>query len=46
MKALFLLVWSCRTPVAQAATRDMAGPCQVRRRAKHPCGIDRQRQPY
>ena len=29
-QALFFLVWSCPTPVAQAAIRDLAGLCQVR----------------
>ena len=28
-QALFFLVWSCPTPVAQAAIRDLAGLCQV-----------------
>jgi butyryl-CoA dehydrogenase len=28
-QALFFLVWSCPTPVAHAAIRDMAGLCQV-----------------
>ena len=28
-QALFFLVWSCPTPVAQAAIRDLAGLCQA-----------------
>ena len=28
-QALFFLVWSCPTPVAQAAIRDLAGLCSV-----------------
>ncbi len=28
-QALFFLVWSCPTPVAQAAIRDLAGLCQT-----------------
>jgi hypothetical protein len=28
-QALFFLVWSCPTPVARAAIRDLAGLCQV-----------------
>ncbi len=28
-QALFFLVWSCPTPIAQAAIRDLAGLCQV-----------------
>ncbi len=28
-QALFFLVWSCPTPVAHAAIRDLAGLCQV-----------------
>ena len=28
-QALFFLVWSCPTPVAQAAIRDLAGLCEV-----------------
>ena len=28
-QALFFLVWSCPTPVAHAAIRDLVGLCQV-----------------